>query len=177
MAELHIFITGHRPKDLSDAQLKSLPELAHDMVKRAKARHSGPLVFHCGGALGVDQIVHHTLNQYFEMVDNLMGTVLHSPGGVDKQGASWTPEQRSDLMWIRAMSTTWCRQCEALPLTQESYAHDMQARNIHMADQSKMGIAFWTGKTKGGTYNTIRYALSQGKPVYNALNGFNPIKL
>lgn len=44
----------------------------------------------------------------------------------------------------------------------------MMERNKWMVDQSDHVLALWRG-TKGGTANTIAYALDQGKPVRNLL--------
>jgi len=38
-------------------------------------------------------------------------------------------------------------------------------------------ICFWEGKRSGGTYNTLKYALSMGKPVWNALNELQEVSL
>lgn len=43
------------------------------------------------------------------------------------------------------------------------------ARNKWMVDESDHVLALWNGQMGGGTYNTIRYALDQGKPVRNLL--------
>ena len=48
-----------------------------------------------------------------------------------------------------------------------------QQRNEAMVNNANYVFAVWTGKPVGGTANCIRYALSQGKDVYNLcpLNG------
>jgi len=40
-----------------------------------------------------------------------------------------------------------------------------QLRNQYMVDKSTSVRAFYDGRQSGGTYNTIQYARSQGKPV------------
>jgi uncharacterized phage-like protein YoqJ len=44
-------------------------------------------------------------------------------------------------------------------------AAKMQIRNKWMVDNAKIGIALWSGKPKGGTYNCLQYAKGQGKWV------------
>ena len=46
-----------------------------------------------------------------------------------------------------------------------------------MVDSSHFLVAFWVGKRRGGTYNTIKYALEKSKFVYNALNDRKPINI
>ena len=47
----------------------------------------------------------------------------------------------------------------------------MQERNRYMVDKSDIVLAIWNGTKKGGTWNTIKYALSKGKKVrYIMLN-------
>lgn len=42
-----------------------------------------------------------------------------------------------------------------------------QVRNQWMVDHADEGIAFWSGKESGGTFNCIKYAEKKGKPVRN----------
>lgn len=54
----------------------------------------------------------------------------------------------------------------------------MQKRNQYMVDKSDLVLAIWNGKTIGGTWNTIKYAQSQGKPIrYILLNETDKIFL
>lgn len=47
----------------------------------------------------------------------------------------------------------------------------MQKRNEYMVDKADIVLAIWNGKTEGGTWNTIKYARSKGKPIrYIMLN-------
>ena len=41
----------------------------------------------------------------------------------------------------------------------------MQKRNEYMVDKSDLVLAIWNGERSGGTWNTIRYAQSVGKPI------------
>ena len=41
----------------------------------------------------------------------------------------------------------------------------MQKRNQYMVDKSDLVLAIWNGERSGGTWNTIQYAQSVGKPI------------
>lgn len=62
-------------------------------------------------------------------------------------------------------------QCDSLVYVSEpGHANwKYQKRNEFMVDMGHEGICLWDGKP-GGTANTIKYALSQGKRVKNLLN-------
>ena len=42
-------------------------------------------------------------------------------------------------------------------------------------DDADFVVAFWVGKRRGGTFNTMRYALKKSKFVFNALNELRPV--
>ena len=48
---------------------------------------------------------------------------------------------------------------------QEYRPYLMQKRNEYMVDKSDLVLAVWNGERAGGTWNTIEYAKSAGKPV------------
>ena len=49
----------------------------------------------------------------------------------------------------------------------------MQKRNRYMVDKADIVLAIWNEEEKGGTWNTIKYARSQGKEIrYIMLNKF-----
>ena len=41
----------------------------------------------------------------------------------------------------------------------------MDKRNRYMVDKSDLVLAIWNGQESGGTWNTIKYARSKGKPI------------
>ena len=47
----------------------------------------------------------------------------------------------------------------------------MAKRNRYMVDKADLVLAIWNGHESGGTWNTIQYARSKGKPIrYIMLN-------
>lgn len=41
----------------------------------------------------------------------------------------------------------------------------MQKRNRYMVDKADLVLAIWNGEKRGGTWNTIDYAISKNKPI------------
>lgn len=56
--------------------------------------------------------------------------------------------------------------CDSITVLSSHYYNDcMQKRNRYMVDKSDLVLAIWNGEKKGGTWNTIKYAQKQGKPI------------
>ena len=62
--------------------------------------------------------------------------------------------------------------CDRLSIVSPYYHGGcMQKRNCYMVDKSDTVLAVWNGKESGGTWNTIKYAQKNQKPiVYIMLN-------
>lgn len=164
-----IAITGHRPKDLpSDITDKVVAQLTHEIAARAIERFNPQAVqFHTGGALGIDQwVARAAINRGFE-------NFLHLPFTPEVMSAKWRDQEQGHLRWLIANSNDVCAKCQAAEFSMGQY----QIRNECMVDAASVVIAFWTGKMHGGTCNCIEYALRAGKPVYNALDSFKPVRL
>lgn len=57
-------------------------------------------------------------------------------------------------------------ECDKKTIVSPKYVRGcMQIRNQYMVDHSELVLAVWNGQKKGGTWNTIRYAQSVGKPI------------
>ncbi len=65
-------------------------------------------------------------------------------------------EMRDDLIF----------ECDCKTIVSQYYHKGcMQKRNQYMVDKSDLVLAIWNGERSGGTWNTIQYAQSQGKPI------------
>lgn len=64
------------------------------------------------------------------------------------------------------------RMCDQIKIVSPYYHRGcMQKRNRYMVDKSDIVLAIWNGTHCGGTWNTIEYARSKGKPIrYILLN-------
>lgn len=177
-----ISITGHRPGDLrhpdgTPADLaRPLVELFARASERARARGAMAIEIVTGGALGVDQAVADAVGRV--RASDLAFTwrsVVILPFPVAVMAAKWTPEQRANLERLVAEADELVG-----PLSETYQRWIYLKRNEAMVDRSHDTVAFWSGKKEGGTFACIRYALEKAKPprhVYNALDGFRPIKL
>jgi len=137
----------------------------------------------------------HTLQQYMnQIVQGMCGSpyqVDHYISGlaigVDMLGAECVAYVRSFLKtqvnltgampfpsqpnrWPEPTRNHWddvCQLCnKVVAVSADPYSpQKMQIRNQWMVDQSHYVIAVWNGVKKGGTWNCMQYALSQGKSV------------
>lgn len=144
--------TGHRPKDL-DRDTHERLVAALDKLGVGERKDIG---FITGGALGVD-----TWAADYAL-DHGMYLRLIMPFSLGIMAAKWTQDDR--LRLFDHMNRAQRVQC----LQTERYDPAFyQRRNEAMVDAADVVFAVWTGKRHGGTYNCVRYALKQGKQVFN----------
>ena len=166
---MKIAITGHRPdaflvSHYEDSQVK---RIADDIVCVFKREFGDDLCFNLGGSTGVDQWVGSAC------IEHGVKYHLFLPFLPQVQNKFWDEECKLELdrqMKNAAGITISDLSGKYIP---ELY----QVRNKLMVDSSHFLVAFWVGKRRGGTYNTIKYALEKSKFVYNALNDRKPINI
>lgn len=124
------------------------------------------------GSLIVDHKVDHFISGLAIGVDMLGAecVALCKAFGPDVKltGAMPFPSQRKS--WPKPTRNHWhdiCSLCnEVVSISADPYhPSKMQIRNEWMVDHSNYVIAIWDGRKKGGTWNCIKYAQSEGKPV------------
>ena len=149
--------TGHRPgklpwryneEDLRCVLLKARIADAVEAAYQEGFRH-----FLCGMAQGADlyfcQAVLHLKAQH-------PGVTLEAAIPYEGQADHWPPADR--LRRQRLLN-----QCDLETVVQHHYTKGcMLRRNRYMVDRSSLLIAVYDGTTKGGTMNTLAYALRQG---------------
>ena len=168
----NLAITGHRPKDLGGLNQAAVRAITHDMLDRAEARAGGnDIMIHTGGALGIDTWVALTVQNSPYYGQSVKHT-LHLPFVPSIMTQRWSDMQTKDLMLTMEQATALCTRCPRIAYDPSYY----QRRNEHMVDESNVVVAYWTGKTHGGTWNCIQYALSKGVPVYNALDSMKRVR-
>ncbi|MDM0587806.1 SLOG family protein [Clostridium perfringens] len=171
---MKICFTGHRPEKLdgynwsTSKNLRIMLKLLRVIEEQIQEHKKEEITFICGGALGIDQMAFHLCNQlkakYFNIKTELAIPFL-------KQASRWVSD--TDIK----------RYCEHKELADnvvyvdnlEGYKFDkvkigeyhpakMQIRNKFMVDNSDLVIAVWD-KSKGGTYNCVKYAEKLGKKI------------
>jgi uncharacterized phage-like protein YoqJ len=164
-----IAITGHRPDSflVSHYSPETVKRIADDTVWRLKKEYDHELVFNVGGALGADTWVAEAC------IEHNAKYRMYLPFHPSVQTAHWTPEQRKNLdhQLKYAMGIDIA---EPDPNIEYS-VHKYFERNKKMVDDAQFVVSLWVGKRRGGTFETMKYALSQGKFVFNALDNLRPI--
>lgn len=147
-----VCFTGHRMMDKSDRESGCrLPELLEALYQR------GYKEFHCGGALGFDQLA----AEYVVKLRNRhpdVRLVFCLPCA--DQCARW---RQADC--IRYEQLLYLSD-ETRVLAPRYYDGCMQARNNYMVDRSSICVTYMK-RLGGGTLTTVRYALLQDLPVIN----------
>ena len=159
-------VTGHRPKgfpfsyDLEDSYFLIYLDVLKDTVE--ELMFEGYDHFISGMADGVDL---DFASSVASLSNEFEGIVLESALPYPLH----TPIDPSEDDIVR---NTLVNQSQKITVVSPKYFNGcMQKRNRYMVDNSDMVIAIWNGEKKGGTWNTIQYAISKNKPVrYIMLN-------
>ena len=113
--------------------------------------------FICGMAQGSDLYFGESvlkLRQHYKDI------TLEAARPCETQSKSWTEEEQSRYQSI-------LEQCNYETLVQHSYTPGcMQRRNRYMVDRSELVIAVYNGEPKGGTAQTLSYALRNQRKIH-----------
>jgi uncharacterized phage-like protein YoqJ len=164
---MKIAITGHRPDAflVSHYSFETVERIADDTVCVFKREFGDDLVFNLGGAIGTDQWVGKACLEHNVKFN------LYLPFLPEVQMKYWGEEQKGELKRQIASANG----IEIIDPSGQYNISKYQERNVKMIDDSNIVIAFWVGKRAGGTYNAIKYANSQSKFVFNALDNYTLI--
>jgi uncharacterized phage-like protein YoqJ len=164
---MKICVTGHRPDAfiVSHYDEEAVKALAESVVEGFKRKYGEKLSFNLGGAVGVDQWMG------MAAIDHEVRFSLFLPFPPHIQSRFWKEGQRFELgRQIKCASEIF--------IADSSGKYDVSKyheRDKSMVDNCDFVLAFWVGRRRGGTFNTIRYALSKPKSVLNALNNLHPV--
>lgn len=160
MPIVKIGITGHRPSGFADIQKAKIA--CERTVIDCQETYENP-TFNVGGCIGADAWVTDACLK-FGAPYNLY---LPFPGSI--QAKFWAEEQRLNLK----RHVEGAKQVNVAGLVYSpAYYH---ARDRLIVDNSDIIICFWSGIRSGGTYNTVKYAIRTGRPVYNAIDNMKVI--
>jgi uncharacterized phage-like protein YoqJ len=162
-----VCITGHRPDSflVSHYQPDAVRRLAGDIACRLKREYGDELMLNLGGAVGADQWMGAAAIEH----DLKYGLFL--PFLPQVQAKYWDEGQRAEL--DRQMKLA-----NRIVVVDPSGQYDVakyHERDRLMVDEADFVVAFWVGRRRGGTFETIKYALSRSKFVLNALDGLRPV--
>ena len=152
-------VTGHRPKGFpfpysgGESKRKYLADMRAIIEKLIDG---GYRLFVSGGALGADSDFAETVLGLKETHPDIS---LEIAVPCVNQNGGWTAGDKSRYSEILARA-------DKITHVSDVYsAGCMQKRNRYMVDESDLVLAFRNGNTRGGTYNTVKYAQSTGKEI------------
>ena len=154
--------TGYRP-DKFPFQLNS-ENLEYQKFENAlfeqilALAENGCRRFYCGMAMGFDLISAETVLAVKNAFSQPLELVCVLP--FKSQSYNFTCD------WKRRFNEVLKKADKCVILAEKYFSGCYQQRNIFMVDNSDFVITWYDGK-KGGTENTIRYALKKGRQVFN----------
>jgi uncharacterized phage-like protein YoqJ len=164
---VRVCVTGHRPDSflVSHYQLDAVTRLAGDIVCALKREYGDELIFNLGGAIGADQWMGAAA------IEHGVKFGLFLPFLPQVQAKFWSDQQRAEL-------DRQLRSASKIMIVDSNGGYDVikyHERDRLMVDEADFVVAFWVGRRRGGTFETMKYALSKSKFVLNALDGLRPV--
>jgi uncharacterized phage-like protein YoqJ len=162
-----VCITGHRPDVFlqSHYDLETAKRIANDTMWLLKQEYKDELELCLGGAIGADQYAGAAA------IEHEIRYRMFLPFLPEIQAKFWNKSDKLEL-------DRQLQHAAGITIVDPNDKYDIgnyYKRDKEMVDNSDFVVAFWAGKRRGGTYLTIKYALSQSKFVLNALNELRPI--
>ena len=158
--EITCCFTGHRPDKLPWGDWENAPA-CQDLKRRLKqavesAYAHGYRHFICGMARGAD---FYFAEAVLALRRQHSDAALEAARPCETQSNSWPEGDRRRYQAI-------LDQCDFETLVQHRYDRFcMQRRNRYMVDRSALVLSVYDGVPKGGTAQTLAYAMRQGVPV------------
>ena len=161
MLEYTCCFTGHRPQKLPWGEAESgsdfdefyvhLERTIQNLILRHDVHH-----FITGMALGSDL---YAAEIVLKLEERGYHVTLECAIPFPEQTRGWSPEHKERYQSILSLA-------HRHTLIQEHYSPDCyQRRNRYMVEQSNAVLAIWSGGP-GGTAQTVRYALEQGRALF-----------
>lgn len=152
--------TGHRPDKLpwgaseEDGRCLELKDRLRAALDRAYGR--GMRHFICGMARGTDL---YFAEAVLALRERRPDVTLEAARPCESQTNAWPPTEQRRYQSI-------LERCDYETLVQHRYDRGcMQRRNRYMVDRSALVLAVYNGIPKGGTYQTLLYAMRRGLTV------------
>ena len=155
--KLSVCFTGHRYHKLgaSAKDPQRLIKAIYDECERM-ITEDGAVHFISGMAQGTDIFASLAV---LELKEKYPFITLECALPCESQAEKWSDRMRDIYFSV-------IEHCDKETMVGRHYTHGcMQKRNMYMVDSADRVIAVWDG-SGSGTGNTVKYALSSGKPVY-----------
>ena len=161
MKQSLVGVTGHRPHKFKHADFAKT--MCDDAVVIMKRHYGDTLCFNLGGCIGADQWVGESC------IANSVKYNLFLPFPAEIQAEHWYDKQRDEL--LKQVSL-----CQSLNIAGPVYKiENYLIRDRLIVDSSDFIVCFWEGAKFGGTYETIKYAVTNSKIVLNAMNDLSMV--
>lgn len=152
--------TGHRPDKLPWGIRENDPRCADLKARLAAALEAeydaGSRHFICGMARGADL---YFAEAVLDLRERRSGVTLEAARPCESQASRWPQEEQRRYQRI-------LERCDYETLVQHQYDRwCMMRRNCYMVDRSARLLAVYDGVPKGGTAQTLAYALRKGLAV------------
>lgn len=152
--------TGHRPDKLPWGVREDDPRCTDLKARLAAALEAeydaGTRHFICGMARGADL---YFAEAVFALRERRSGVTLEAARPCESQASRWPQEEQRRYQSI-------LERCDYETLVQHQYDRwCMMRRNRYMVDRSARLLAVYDGVPKGGTAQTLAYALRKGLAV------------
>lgn len=154
--------TGYRPEkfpfsltDKNTDYIKFENNLLEEILKLAE---EGCRTFYCGMAMGFDLVAAEAVLTVKNAFKEPLKLICIMP--FKGQDYGFTP------YWQEKFNTVLNSADKVICLSDKYFKGCYQKRNIYMVDNSDYVITWFDGQ-KGGTDNTIKYALKIGRQVFN----------
>ncbi len=154
--------TGYRPEKFPFPLVrgnKQYDDFENKLFQRVlRLAKEGCRTFYCGMAMGFDLIAAETVLLVRNAYSEPLKVVCVLP--FKNQNYNFSPQ------WKERFQRVLMSADEQICLSDKYFGGCYQKRNIYMVDNSDYVITWFDGQ-RGGTENTIRYALKKGRQVFN----------
>ena len=158
---IKIAVIGHGPEDYT--HVTEIARRMDDALAIIKRQHfpEQDVLFNVNCEPGVGQWFCSILAEYH------MPYEVYISNMIDKHGLEWSDAQRDCLR-------QQIDRARAIHICAMANTYDARLiRNKRMVDDAQWILVFWNGSHRGITYETMLYALTNNKIVYNGIDGLH----
>ncbi|MCH5194545.1 MAG: DUF1273 family protein [Oscillospiraceae bacterium] len=149
-----VCFTGHRNVKVTNELVALLNEILTSLIE------NGAVTFIAGGATGFDELAAKTVIKLREEYPHIkLHLVL--PCSSEEQTAKWHNAQKEEYYKILSVAN------EVEYISDHYYDGCMKIRNIRLVELSDCCVCYYKNRSRSGTGQTIRMAVSKGIRIIN----------